>query len=106
MGTGTLLEKYNYLLLFFKTEFVSLNLCSKFFSPGAGTGTLAGQSWTGFTTLWIVPILIPNLCAVLILPRFLSFTGCMHAVLYIEQCVQLTELINSQSFIMIIIHRS
>ena len=29
----TLLEKYNYLLLSFKTKFFSLNLCSKFFFP-------------------------------------------------------------------------
>ena len=28
---GIVSEKYNYLLLFFKTEFISLNLCSKFF---------------------------------------------------------------------------
>ena len=35
IGTDTLLEKYNYLLLFVKIEFFSLiNLCIKFFFPG------------------------------------------------------------------------
>ena len=48
---GTLLEKYNYLLLFFKTEFFSLNLCSKFVSRSRSPDLEPGQSWTGFTIL-------------------------------------------------------
>ena len=39
-----------------KTEFFSLNLCSKFFSPEpvARPGVGAGQTWTGSTTLILV----------------------------------------------------
>ena len=50
---GTFLEKNNYLLLFFKTEFFSLNLCSKFFFPEPEPVSRpgAGQSRTGSTTL-------------------------------------------------------
>ena len=47
----TLLEKDNYLLLFFKTEFFSLNLCSKFVSRSRSPDLEPGQSWTGFTIL-------------------------------------------------------
>ena len=59
---GTLLEKYNYLLLFFKTGFFSLNLCSNFFSRSRNRSRSPdlepepGQSWTGSTTLHLIQL--------------------------------------------------